>query len=203
MITNHIKGKKCPVGNYRTLYWLLSLDVCVPVCSVASVMSDCLRPHGLQPARLLCPWDSPGKNTEWVAISFSRGSSRPRDCILHCRQILYLWAIREALLGLDIQIKVCSPVSISIFCRRKEAPPRWIVPSRCFFPVMVLFVIVRFFQRRQITATISSSNQFSTPPPPSAKCVDCIPISISCTHSSVLSSCLVHGSSLHTFPGRS
>ena len=28
-----------------------------------SVMSDSLRPHGLQPARLLCPWDFPGKNT--------------------------------------------------------------------------------------------------------------------------------------------
>ena len=28
-----------------------------------SVMSDSLRPHGLQPASLLCPWDSPGKNT--------------------------------------------------------------------------------------------------------------------------------------------
>ena len=26
-------------------------------------MSDSVRPHGLQPARLLCPWDSPGKNT--------------------------------------------------------------------------------------------------------------------------------------------
>ena len=26
-------------------------------------MSNSLRPHGLQPARLLCPWDSPGKNT--------------------------------------------------------------------------------------------------------------------------------------------
>ena len=26
-------------------------------------MSDSLRPSGLQPARLLCPWDSPGKNT--------------------------------------------------------------------------------------------------------------------------------------------
>ena len=25
-------------------------------------MADSLRPHGLQPARLLCPWDSPGKN---------------------------------------------------------------------------------------------------------------------------------------------
>ena len=28
-----------------------------------SVVSDSLPPHGLQPTRLLCPWDSPGKNT--------------------------------------------------------------------------------------------------------------------------------------------
>ena len=28
-----------------------------------SVRSDSLRPHGLQPARLLHPWDFPGKNT--------------------------------------------------------------------------------------------------------------------------------------------
>ena len=28
-----------------------------------SVVSDSLQPHGLQPARLLCPRDSPGKNT--------------------------------------------------------------------------------------------------------------------------------------------
>ena len=27
------------------------------------VMSDSLLPHGLQPTRLLCPWDFPGKNT--------------------------------------------------------------------------------------------------------------------------------------------
>ena len=26
------------------------------------VMSNSLRPHGLKPARLLCPWNSPGKN---------------------------------------------------------------------------------------------------------------------------------------------
>ena len=31
-------------------------------CYVASVMSDSLRPHGLWADRLLCPWDSPGKN---------------------------------------------------------------------------------------------------------------------------------------------
>ena len=28
-----------------------------------SVVSDSLRPHGLQPARLLCSWNSPGKNS--------------------------------------------------------------------------------------------------------------------------------------------
>ena len=27
-----------------------------------SVMSNSLQPHRLQPTRLLCPWDSPGKN---------------------------------------------------------------------------------------------------------------------------------------------
>ena len=59
-----------------------------------SVVSDSLWPHGLRPTRLLCPWDSPGKNT-WIAISFSRGSSRPRDwtwvaCI--GGWVLYHWA---------------------------------------------------------------------------------------------------------------
>ena len=33
-------------------------------CFVASVVSDSVRPHGLQPTRLLRPWDSPGQNTE-------------------------------------------------------------------------------------------------------------------------------------------
>ena len=37
------------------------------------VVSNSLRIH--EPARLFCPWNSPGKNTEWVAIPFSRRSS--------------------------------------------------------------------------------------------------------------------------------
>ena len=45
--------------------------------------------HGLQPTRLLCPWDFPGKSTgvgchcllrlELVAIPFSKGSYQPQD----------------------------------------------------------------------------------------------------------------------------
>ena len=34
-------------------------------------MSDSVRPHGLQPTRLLRPWDSQARTLEWVAISFS------------------------------------------------------------------------------------------------------------------------------------
>ena len=40
------------------------LDACLlPACQVASIVSDSVQPHGLQPTRLLRPWDSPGKNT--------------------------------------------------------------------------------------------------------------------------------------------
>ena len=42
----------CPVGG-ALLQLLLS---CL-------VVSDSLRPHELQPTRLLCPWDFPGKST--------------------------------------------------------------------------------------------------------------------------------------------
>ena len=31
--------------------------------ALVPVVSNSLRFHGLQPARLLCPWDFPGKNT--------------------------------------------------------------------------------------------------------------------------------------------
>ena len=32
------------------------------VCVTHSVMSNSLQPRGLWPTRLLCPWNSPGKN---------------------------------------------------------------------------------------------------------------------------------------------
>ena len=67
----------------------------VCVCSVASVVSDSLRHYGLQPARLLCPWDSPGKNTRVGCHALLQGifptqGLNPHLCLLHCRWILYL-----------------------------------------------------------------------------------------------------------------
>ena len=40
-----------------------------------SVVSDSLRPRGLEPTRLLCPWNSPGKNTAVGCHFLSRGPS--------------------------------------------------------------------------------------------------------------------------------
>ena len=57
-----------------------------------SVMSDSLRPHGLYPTRLVCPWDSPGKNTGRGCHSLLQGIFPTQGSnldLLHCRQILY------------------------------------------------------------------------------------------------------------------
>ena len=43
------------------------------LCQVASVMSNYVRHYELQPARLLCPWDSPGKNIRVGCCFFLQG----------------------------------------------------------------------------------------------------------------------------------
>ena len=56
-----------------------------------SVMSIFLRSHGLYPVRLLCPWDSPGKNTGVGCHSLLQGifQTQGSNPGLHCREILY------------------------------------------------------------------------------------------------------------------
>ena len=57
-----------------------------------SVMSDSLLPHGLQPTRFLCPWNSPCKNTGVGSHSLLQGiflTHRSNWDLLHCWQILY------------------------------------------------------------------------------------------------------------------
>ena len=60
--------------------------VCTRVCQVTSVVSDSVHPNGLQPTKLLCPWESPGKNTGvdchalFQGIFLTQGSN---PCLLH------------------------------------------------------------------------------------------------------------------------
>ena len=52
------------IGYYRVLSRApCNICCCCCCCSVASVMSDSVQPHGLQPTRLLHPGDFPGKRT--------------------------------------------------------------------------------------------------------------------------------------------
>ena len=59
------------------------------VCSSASVVYYFLQPCGLHPTRLLCPWDSPGKNTGMGCYALlqgifpSQGSNLCLLCLLH------------------------------------------------------------------------------------------------------------------------
>ena len=72
------------------------------MCFSCSVVSNSLQPHGLQPTRLLCPWNSPSKNTEvgshflLQGIFLTQGSNMG---LLHCRQILYCLSYQASLTG--------------------------------------------------------------------------------------------------------
>ena len=65
-----------------------------------------LQFHRLQPARLLCPWDFPGKNTRVGCHFLLQGivpTRRLNLCLLHCRQILH----QRGHQGSHVPIKLC------------------------------------------------------------------------------------------------
>ena len=77
--------------NIHVVFWLVAVQ------SLSHVWL--LQVHGLLPVRFLCPWVFSGKNAEVGCHFFLQGifptqGSNPR--LLHCRQILYHWATREA-----------------------------------------------------------------------------------------------------------
>ena len=76
--------------------------------------------HGIYQARIL----------EWIAISFSRGSSRPRNwnqvsCI--ASRFFTNWAMREALYSV---IQLCPTLCNSIDCSSLGSPVHGIFPAR-------------------------------------------------------------------------
>ena len=77
--------------------WEFANSCCSSV--TCSVVSNSLRLHGLEPARVICPWNSPDKKTGVGCHFFLQGifltqGSNPH--CLRCRQILYHWATGEA-----------------------------------------------------------------------------------------------------------
>ena len=58
-------------------------------CIGHSVVSDSLQSHGLWPTSLLCPWNSPGKNTGVGCHSLLQEIFPTQGSNLLCRQTLY------------------------------------------------------------------------------------------------------------------
>ena len=76
-------------GNFHSAWLVHSRNLCAVL---RSVVSGSLRPQGLWPAKLLCPWDSPGKDTGVGKHSLLQGIFLVQESnpgLLHCRQILY------------------------------------------------------------------------------------------------------------------
>ena len=67
---------------------VLLLD-CVHACSV---MVSSLQPHGLEPAKLLCPWDYPGKSTR-VGCHFLLQSIFVTQGLNPCLLCLLYWQV--------------------------------------------------------------------------------------------------------------
>ena len=71
--TKQLRSSQSPADDTSQRFSnMLNDHVCVCVC-VCSLMPISLDPHGLQPTRLLCPQDSPGKNTEVGCPSLLQG----------------------------------------------------------------------------------------------------------------------------------
>ena len=103
--------------------------MCVLGCSI---MSDSLRPHGLQPARLLCPWGF-SRQEEWVAIPISRGSSQPRN---------RTWVS-------------CIGKWILYHLSHQRSPPSWTVHKHLACPVV-------FLHRQRFSGQVAISRSFES-----------------------------------------
>ena len=85
------------VGRFFTTSatWKAPDTSCCCCCFVTSVVCDSVQPYGQKLTRLLCLWDSPGKNTgmgchvPFQGIFLTQGSNPHLLHLLHCRQILY------------------------------------------------------------------------------------------------------------------
>ena len=112
-----------------------------------SAVSDSLRLHGLQPARLLCPWNFPGKNIGVGCYSLLHGIFPPQGSNLHLqhwqKDSLPLSHQGRLILSLGLSVSLFPKVTIILTPNTAQFSPcfrtscKWnhIVPTRqCLVP---------------------------------------------------------------------
>ena len=89
------------------------------------VISNSLRPHGLQPTRLLCLQNSPGKTTVVSCHFLLQGifpTQGSNPGLLHCRRILYYLShkgSRQSILAYDINLHIYVLLHSNCTCEYK------------------------------------------------------------------------------------
>ena len=89
-------------------------------CIVAKLCPTLLWPHGLQPARLLCLWDFPGKNTG-VGLSFHSPGHRPNPGIEPTSPASKVDTLPLSHLG-SPYFMLLDPTHVSSFCSSMDRP---------------------------------------------------------------------------------
>ena len=74
----------------RTSLDMWMAGACAWMCAVTSVVSDSLWPYGPESARLLCPWDSPGKNSGMGSHALPQRIFPTQELNLHLFRLLAL-----------------------------------------------------------------------------------------------------------------
>ena len=137
------KQPKCPwteewIKKKKCIYVCVRACMCMRACAY-SVMSNSLWPHGLQPPKPLCPWNSLGKNTGVGYLSFSRESSWPRDwthvscvsCIgkrilYHCANHIYIHIYMHTHNGIALSHKKNEIMPFAATCAWTQRLSYWV-----------------------------------------------------------------------------
>ena len=129
--------------------WIVCVHVCVCVCVCVCLLS-CVWlfvTHGLSPARLFCPWDSPDKNTGAGCRFLLQGifpTQRLNLCLLHW-QAHSLWLVQ------------CGKPNLGI------KSLKWLVQTLHLYAHKVTITIVwqTFFDLLIVSQSIDQQNYFN------------------------------------------
>ena len=103
--TIHFNWRPFPFHSFSLSYCTFHC-MCVLAKSLLSCLPLCDPMDPMEPTRLLCPWNYPGKNSGEGSHSLvqgtfpTQGSNLHLLWLLHCRQIIYHWATKEVPLSM-------------------------------------------------------------------------------------------------------
>ena len=117
---------------------------------VNSVVSDSLQNHRQQPSRLLCPRNSPGKDTGVGCHSLLQGiflTQGSNPGLLQCRRVLY--PLNQGSHMLFKSLPIDSPLAQFL----KPSYSHWINKSGVFFFFLKIFAIYQENIKKKINST--------------------------------------------------